>query len=80
MAAIERYIICILLKGIALYQFLGRPWVGYHCRFYPSCSHYAQLSLERHGALKGCYLTIKRLLKCHPFHEGGIDEVPEQKK
>ncbi|MEX2415789.1 MAG: membrane protein insertion efficiency factor YidD [Paenibacillaceae bacterium] len=50
------------------------------CRFYPTCSEYALESLEQHGALKGSYLTIKRIFKCHPFHPGGIDHVPPNKK
>jgi len=52
--------------------------LGSNCRFYPSCSSYSIEALERHGALNGCYITLKRLLKCHPFHQGGIDPVPEK--
>jgi putative membrane protein insertion efficiency factor len=48
-----------------------------HCRFYPSCSSYAIEAVEKHGALKGSYLTLRRLLRCHPFHCGGCDPVPE---
>ena len=52
--------------------------LGSNCRFYPSCSSYSIEALERHGVLIGSYLTLKRLLKCHPFHQGGIDPVPEK--
>lgn len=50
-----------------------------HCRFYPSCSCYSQEAIEKHGAFWGSVLTAKRLSKCHPFHEGGLDPVPEQR-
>lgn len=66
----------ILIKGISLYRWLLSPMLGQRCRFYPSCSQYAQEAIERHGSGFGSWLTIKRLLKCHPWHEGGIDHVP----
>ena len=47
------------------------------CRFYPTCSQYAYTAIERFGFFKGCFLAVKRLLKCHPFCKGGIDLVPE---
>ena len=47
------------------------------CRFHPTCSAYAIEAITQHGVLKGCYLAIKRILKCHPFHPGGFDPVPE---
>lgn len=46
------------------------------CRFYPTCSQYALEALEKYGALKGSWLALRRILKCHPWHEGGIDPVP----
>lgn len=49
------------------------------CRFYPTCSQYGLTAIKRFGAIKGSWLTLKRILKCHPFHPGGIDEVPEVK-
>ncbi len=61
---------------IRIYRYLASPWVGNQCRFYPTCSHYAEEALEVHGFCKGCALTAKRLLKCHPWHPGGIDFVP----
>ena len=68
----------ILIAAINAYKFLISPLIGNNCRFYPSCSSYALAALETHGVVKGCFLTLKRLLKCHPFHEGGIDPVPEK--
>jgi len=70
-----RFILINLIKG---YQLFISPLLGPHCRFYPSCSSYSIEAIQRHGALPGCYLTVKRLLKCHPFHEGGIDPVPDK--
>ncbi|AFC29747.1 membrane protein insertion efficiency factor YidD [Paenibacillus mucilaginosus] len=46
------------------------------CRFYPTCSEYALEALEKHGAARGSWLTVKRICKCHPFHPGGVDHVP----
>ncbi|ACE83127.1 conserved hypothetical protein TIGR00278 [Cellvibrio japonicus Ueda107] len=63
-----------LLHG---YRYLLSPWIGNQCRFYPSCSHYAEEALKTHGFLAGIYLTARRLIKCHPWHPGGIDPVPE---
>lgn len=50
------------------------------CRFYPTCSQYSLECYQRFGAMKGTYLTIIRILKCHPFHPGGVDLVPEEKE
>lgn len=67
-----------LLRSLVLaYRWLVRPWLGQHCRFYPSCSEYALEALKRHGGLRGGWLSLRRLLRCHPWHEGGIDLVPE---
>ena len=65
-----------LLAMIALYQYLLSPWLGNQCRFYPTCSHYAAEAIQRHGALKGCWLAIRRIGRCHPWHAGGFDPVP----
>jgi putative membrane protein insertion efficiency factor len=48
------------------------------CRYYPTCSSYAVEAIEKHGAVKGGYLAVRRVCRCHPFHEGGIDPVPEK--
>jgi putative membrane protein insertion efficiency factor len=65
----------LALGLIRLYQVATR-WVPQHCRFYPSCSHYAVGALTRYGLVRGSWLTLVRLLKCHPGHPGGVDEVP----
>lgn len=69
-----------LIALIRAYQYVLSPLLGNHCRFYPSCSHYAVEAIERHGALRGGLLTIARLSRCHPWHEGGVDPVPTTTK
>ena len=61
---------------IKIYQKSISPMFPAQCRFVPSCSHYAQGALNKHGLFKGSYLTIRRILRCHPFHPGGYDPVP----
>ncbi|MEO8849170.1 MAG: membrane protein insertion efficiency factor YidD [Casimicrobiaceae bacterium] len=68
----------LLLRALRVYQYLLRPLLGANCRFYPSCSDYAYQAIERHGALAGCALGAWRLCKCHPFHPGGYDPVPDK--
>lgn len=58
---------------IKIYQYLISPLIGKNCRFYPTCSEYSIISIRQYGSLKGIYFTIKRILKCHPFHKGGVD-------
>ena len=70
----------ILLMLIMGYRYAISPWLGNHCRFYPSCSQYALEAIDRHGAWHGLGLSVWRLLRCHPFHAGGYDPVPEGKK
>jgi putative membrane protein insertion efficiency factor len=67
----------LLLTLIRLYQRWVSPLLGPSCRFYPSCSCYAHEAIARHGALRGVGLTIWRLLRCHPWHAGGYDPVPD---
>lgn len=65
------------LRGIIrLYQWTLSPWLGGSCRFYPSCSHYALEAVEQHGCLRGGWLSLKRIGKCHPLSRGGVDLVP----
>ncbi|KAA6448495.1 membrane protein insertion efficiency factor YidD [Bacillus swezeyi] len=65
---------------IRIYQKWISPILPPSCRFYPTCSNYGLEAIEKHGAFKGGWLTIKRILKCHPFHPGGVDPVPEKKQ
>ncbi|HET9955940.1 MAG TPA: membrane protein insertion efficiency factor YidD [Polyangiaceae bacterium] len=65
-----------LLGAIRLYQLLLSPYFGQVCRFHPSCSRYTAECLCLHGPLKGSYLGMRRLLRCHPFHPGGVDLPP----
>ena len=67
----------LLIALIRIYQMGISPVLGNHCRFYPSCSQYACEALERHGVLRGGWLAIRRVLRCHPWHPGGVDPVPE---
>lgn len=67
----------ILVGLIRLYRYSISPLSAGNCRFYPTCSAYALEALDRHGLLKGSFLTAKRLLRCHPWNPGGVDTVPE---
>jgi len=69
----------ILLWNIRGYQLLISPMLGPRCRFYPSCSCYAHTAIERHGALRGSWLALRRLLRCHPLNKGGYDPVPDER-
>ncbi len=66
----------VFLALIRAYQYLLRPMLGSNCRFYPSCSDYALEAIERHGALRGLWLAVRRVARCHPYHPGGFDPVP----
>ena len=69
-----------ILKGIIkLYQKAISPLMPPSCRFHPTCSNYGLEAIETHGALKGSWLAIRRISKCHPFHEGGYDPVPDKR-
>jgi len=66
-------LLSIIILG---YKRLISPLFGPHCRFYPSCSSYFLQALETHGAIKGCWLGLRRICRCHPLNEGGVDPVP----
>jgi len=68
----------ILILLIRAYRYLISPLLGPHCRFYPTCSCYAQTALEQHGLIRGGWLGLRRLSRCHPWHPGGVDPVPEK--
>jgi len=65
-----------MLGLIKLYQFLLSPWVGNHCRFHPTCSEYAKNAITKYGSVRGSWMAIRRLSRCHPWHPGGADPVP----
>jgi len=69
----------ILIGLIQAYKFFLSPWVGQHCRFQPTCSTYTMDAISRYGALKGSWLGLRRLSRCHPWSAGGVDPVPELK-
>ena len=65
----------VLLHLIRTYQLVISPLFPPSCRFTPTCSTYAMEAIREYGALRGCYMTVRRLLRCHPFHPGGYDPV-----
>lgn len=68
-----RFVLKIFIRA---YQLVLSPLIGPSCRFYPSCSQYGLEAIDTHGALRGTWLTLKRISRCHPWHEGGFDPVP----
>ena len=66
----------LLLGLIKAYRYLLSPLLGPSCRFYPTCSAYAAEAIETPGALRGSWLALRRIAKCHPWHPGGVDPVP----
>jgi uncharacterized protein len=68
-----RHVLKILIRA---YQLALSPLIGPCCRFYPSCSQYGIEAIGTHGSLRGTWLTLKRISRCHPWHEGGFDPVP----
>lgn len=66
----------LLLLPIRVYQYAISPMMASHCRYCPTCSQYAVEAITSHGSVKGLFLAVKRLLRCHPWAEGGYDPVP----
>lgn len=66
----------LILIPVYVYRLFISPLLGPHCRFYPSCSEYAIAAVRNHGIIRGLFLTVRRLLRCHPWHPGGVDLVP----
>ena len=74
---LQRHYMRGLLMGLVKgYRLLLSPWLGQSCRFFPTCSSYSLTALERHGALRGGWLALRRIGRCHPFRPGGFDPVP----
>jgi len=69
----------IVMWSIRGYQLAISPMLGPRCRFYPSCSCYAHTAIERYGVWRGSWLGLRRLSRCHPFHQGGYDPVPDER-
>ena len=67
----------LLIGAIRLYRKTLSPFIGQQCRFEPTCSHYGEEAIEKHGALRGSLLTVWRILRCGPWSKGGYDPVPE---
>ncbi len=67
----------LLIGFIRLYQAIISPWFPGSCRYHPTCSHYGIEALRQHGTLKGGWLTLKRIARCHPWSSGGHDPVPD---
>ena len=70
------FAIGLLVALIRVYQWLVSPWLGPACRFEPTCSRYAIESVQRHGPVRGAWLAVKRLARCHPLGDHGYDPVP----
>ncbi len=68
----------LLVSPLRAYQYCIGPLLGNCCRFYPSCSSYSIEAIQTHGILRGCFLMLRRILRCHPWHQGGFDPIPEK--
>lgn len=75
---LSRLLSLLLIGLIRVYQYGISPLLGPRCRFWPSCSSYAIEALRLHGTFRGGWLALRRLVKCHPWHSGGVDPVPER--
>jgi len=72
-----RFLVKLIIR---IYQVVLSPFVGQHCRFHPSCSNYALEAIDEYGSIRGGWMAIKRVCRCHPWHPGGVDLVPKQKE
>ncbi|MHB1240055.1 MAG: membrane protein insertion efficiency factor YidD [Gammaproteobacteria bacterium] len=70
----------LLIALLRAYRYALSPYIGMHCRFTPTCSEYAMDAIQRHGVGTGCTIAARRLLRCHPWHAGGFDPVPEAER
>ena len=68
----------LLVSAIRLYRLTISPLLGPRCRFYPSCSQYALEAIQKHGTIRGVALALVRVARCHPWHPGGVDLVPDR--
>jgi putative membrane protein insertion efficiency factor len=68
----------LLIGFIKVYRMVLSPFIGQHCRFTPTCSQYAIEAIDEHGPVRGSWLAVRRLSRCHPFHTGGWDPVPQK--
>lgn len=80
MEKISKALRLVPIALIKLYQLWLSPMLGPRCRFHPTCSQYAIEAINEHGVAIGGWLTVKRILKCHPLHAGGLDPVPEKQQ
>ena len=69
----------ILALPVRAYRLIFSPWVGHNCRYQPTCSAYALEALREHGGLRGGWLALRRILRCHPWGGFGVDDVPRRK-
>ena len=69
----------LLVGLIRLYKLLLSPFLGKNCRFHPGCANYAMEAIQLHGVIKGGWLAVKRIGRCHPWNAGGYDPVPESR-
>lgn len=79
MSLLNKILTTLLIGLVRIYQLFISPVMGSNCRFYPTCSSYMIQAIQTHGAIKGLWLGIRRVLRCHPYSDGGVDPVPEPK-
>ena len=75
--AVSRWLAQPLIWLVKLYRLAISPWLGGNCRFQPTCSNYAIEALQRHGVLRGGWLAVRRIARCHPWGASGYDPVPD---